>query len=510
FPAVDAGWFAWVALIPQLLLLRSARSGRAAAALGWWAGAGYILATTYWLVPDLGPGLAVVAGLLGALWIPWGWLAHDLLRTDRPDVDPHEPGEPPGASGPTTAWPLGWRALAALLVLPSAWVFVETVRSWQSLGGPWALLGVSQWRHPALLGLAAVGGVWLLSAAIVATNVALTVLLLTGHAALRRVRGRGRGQVRGGTERSNRTAVVLAAAAVLTAVVAIGAGPLWAARYPLPPPTRTIRVALIQPGVVANPTARFDASATLTAGLRGQPLDLVVWGESSVGFDLGTRPDLRARIERLSAALGSDVLVNVDARAPGGGIFKTAVLVGPVGILGTYEKTRLVPFGEYVPLRPVLGWLSRVSRAAAEDRRRGRGPLVLHAGAVAFGPLVCFESTFPDLSRYDATHGAALIVYQSATSTFQDSWTPAQHAAVGAVRAAESGRPVVQAALTGVSIGFAADGRRLGMLGTRDRGTLVVAVPLQTRETPYDAVGELVPLLAVLVLAGTIAGRLTG
>ena len=75
--------------------------------------------------------------------------------------------------------------------------------------------------------------------------------------------------------------------------------------------------------------------------------------------------------------------------------------------------------------------------------------------------LICFESAFPDMSRVDARHGAQLIVYQTSDSTFQASWAPAQHASLGALRAAETGRPVVQAALTGVSAAFDAQGRLL-------------------------------------------------
>ena len=71
------------------------------------------------------------------------------------------------------------------------------------------------------------------------------------------------------------------------------------------------------------------------------------------------------------------MLVNVDAPAPSGGIYKSSVLIGPDGSRGSYSKTRLVPFGEYVPLRPLLGWATRHTKAAAEDRRRGDGPVVL-------------------------------------------------------------------------------------------------------------------------------------
>ncbi len=218
---------------------------------------------------------------------------------------------------------------------------------------------------------------------------------------------------------------------------------------------------MIQPGVVHNPRLRVDASQRLSTALRADHADLIVWGESSVAYDLDTDAALRRQLARLAAADRAQLLVNQDSTAPDGAKSKVAVLVGSNGIDGSYIKTRLVPFGEYIPFRPEFGWLAKISRAAPQNMIPGTGAhvmLVTPPGRrpLTIGVLICFESAFPDMSRVDADHGAQVIVYQTSDSTWQASWewALAQHAALGALRAAETGRPVVQAALTGDSAAF--------------------------------------------------------
>jgi apolipoprotein N-acyltransferase len=90
---------------------------------------------------------------------------------------------------------------------------------------------------------------------------------------------------------------------------------------------------------------------------------------------------------------------------------------------------------------------------------------------------------------------------QTADTTFQDSWGPAQHASLAAVRAVEAGRPVAQAAISGVSAAFDARGRRLAWQPTSWKGVAVVEVPLSRERTPYVRTGDWLPVAAGLALA---------
>jgi len=467
FPAPDFGFLAWFALVPGLLLMRASPTAREAGVRGWWFGAGFIFAAHYWLLPNIGPALLLVAIVMGALWIPVAVSTWILLRP------------------PVTAA----RGLAALVVVPSYWLVIEWIRSWQGFGGPWALLGASQWQHPAVLGLAAVGGVWLVSFAIVAANTGIVILLTAGRAPIR----------------------ALGAAA---AAVVIAAGPAAFALTPPPPhPARFVTLTLVQPGIQHNPRIRVNASERLSAGLGRLHPDLVVWGESSIASDLRKDPRLLARLKALSAANGAQILANQDSQSPAGKT-KVAVLVGPHGIVATYTKTRLVPFGEYIPFRQQLGWLTKISRAAPTNMIPGSGAKVIQMTArngqrIPIGVLICFESAFPDMSRVVARRGAQLIVYQTSDSTFQGSWAPAQHASLGALRAAETGRPVVQAALTGVSAAYDAQGRLLASMSTAQRGRLTVRVGLEpgTALTAFDRYGDVVPWTAIgIALLAAVAG----
>ncbi|MFE6749451.1 apolipoprotein N-acyltransferase [Kitasatospora purpeofusca] len=478
FPAPGVAALAWVALVPGLLLMRAAPGAREAAVRGWWFGAGFILTGMSWLTSSIGPGLPLLAVVFGALQAGVGVAARQLLRP------------------PLTVR----RALLAPVVVAAVWLTTEYARSWQALGGPWALLGATQWQHPAVLALASTGGIWLVSAAVVAVNTAVVVALTA-------------------VDPRPRAVAALFAAAVLAA------GPLLFALRPAPPaaaaggpgPTE-LRIALVQPGIVDEPGARFEASARATAELVGRPpVDLVVWGESSTTADLDRDPATLARLRALSAATGAELLAGEDARKSDGRISKDTVLVSQDGVVDRYRKIRLVPFGEYIPLRPVLGWVAGVSRAAGENRAPGTDqhllPAVDRSGrALPIGALVCFESAFPDMARTAARAGARVIVYQSSTSTFQRSWAPEQHVSLAAIRAAETGRPVVQASLTGVSAAFDAQGRELARLGTDGTGSLVVRLPLTAPDaaTWYDRVGDVVPLTAVLVTAGAAAAAVAG
>src|ERR1700745_658594 len=166
------------------------------------------------MTPEIGAAGLVVGAVVGALWIPFGVTAWKLLR-------------------PPVTWP---RALAALVVVPSCWLLGEWLRSWQALGGPWAVFGVSQWQHPAVLALAAVGGVWLISFALVLANVAIVLAI---EALPRPTRLAPARPIPPGR----------AVLGVVWALASAAAGPLTFALTPATPAVRETTIAMVQPGI---------------------------------------------------------------------------------------------------------------------------------------------------------------------------------------------------------------------------------------------------------------------
>lgn len=472
FAPTGLWWLAWFGLAPVVVLVAEARSRGEAALRGWIAGTAFFVALHYWLIPSLGLFVVPIGPVVGLAWIPWALVAHGLLDRRRSPL----------------------MTATAVLVVPAVWMVTEALRSWKHLGGTWGLLGLTQWNNSPILQGAALGGVWLLSLLLVAFNVGLAAAFLQKRWA-------------------HRTLALGLAAALPIVSLAYG---LWRAE---PPVTRVLHVAGIQPGVVHGGEDRLDAHERLTRQLSrtADEYDLVVWGQSSVGFDPESNPDVERRLRETAAAAGADLFVNVDARDDEGRITKSMRQYTPGGVQAVYEKSRLVPFGEYVPLRGVFGWITRFSEAAQEDRVPGTHPTVMRSAGAVIGPLVSYESTFPDLRRTVVRLSPApdLTLVQAASTTFQGSWAQPQQASFEAVRAVESGRPAVLVAVSGTSAAFDGRGERLAWVPSDRSTAFVVDVPLSREATPYVRWGDWVlwgswATLAVTVFVGLARRRRPG
>jgi apolipoprotein N-acyltransferase len=462
FPEADVAPLAWVALAPLLVVLfhSGARTGFG---LGLLYGIGFYGALLVWtsIVGWVGWAALVLTqalftGLFGALY---GVASRRM-------------------SG---VWPIA--------IAPFLWVAVDFLRANFPVGGfAWGQLAQSQHNLAWMLRPAAVGGAWLVTFIAVSVNA-----LLASMWQMRRTRS---------------VALVLAAAAACALLLG---GPML-----LPSPSASgapVRVAIVQGNVPRtwNGTS-FDKELQIlsnhievTQGLRDDDVDLVVWPESSVGIDLTEVPQVAEGIAAAARAVDRPMIIggNLDA---GPEHYKVmAFEVSPDGkITDRYQKTHLVPFGEYVPARRVLDWIPMLDQVP-RDAIPAAEPVVFEVAGGSVAPVISFEGDFGSLVRARIERGGRLLVVATNTSTWEESWASAQHLAFSQLRAVENGVWVVHAAVSGISAFISPDGRVTQRTPLWAKTSLIEEVRFAASITPYARIGDWLPYLCVAAVSATMA-----
>jgi apolipoprotein N-acyltransferase len=447
---------AWIALAPLCASLRAA-SARGALAGGTLAGLVFHALHVGWVIPAGTPvaGFALAATAVSLFFGLFALLGR-LALAARPHL--------------------------AVLSLPALWVALEYARvhlGWAS--SPWGLVGYSQYQLPAVTAVAALAGVYGVSFLIVAAGAALAALASGG--ALRPVALAGAG-----------------IAAGWTAALALPAAEVRGAR-------RALEVALVQGGIFDPQRERsardvFADYRDLTVEATRAGPALVVWPESAIAARLPGDLVARRRLGRVARAVRSPLLVGAGGRdkhagsAPGAAAANSAFLFDAEGALrARYDKVRLLPFNEYLPLRDRVPWPDWLA-PDGPDAVPGPGPTLFEAGDARFGVLICWENLFPDAAREQARAGAQFMVSLTNESFTRSPVAREQLLAINALRAAETGLAFVRAATTGISAVIEPDGAIRSRLTERGRtldarGVLIEAIPLRGEQTPYTRFGDL-------------------
>jgi apolipoprotein N-acyltransferase len=484
FPALDLGPLALVALVPLLLATETIRP-RTAAALGYLCGLTFFGLHLLWIAQFLSWTGAVA-------WLAWGALSAVEAAFFAAFF----------ALVPATR-PLGaWR----LLVLPACWAVLELVRAYHPLGGfPWGLLATSQHDAGWLLPLARMVGGFGLAAVIVAVNLAVARWLR----ALWTARREGSGEPRGGApvRWPALVGLPLLVAGLLGARLAVPAAPA--------PSGAPLDIVVVQAGlrgghglaqgqtteqVFANHVRRTEA----LAGAPGGPPDLVVWGEGAADADPLTNPDRLAAVTRAARAAGAPILLGATTRLDDTHLATEGLLFTPQGRLADrYQKRRLVPFGEFVPFGSVLGRLIPATRDGVPyDKVPGHRLEPLLIDGVPVGPLVCWESAYPADARQLTREGARLLLVMTNNASFGTGAGPRQHLAAGQLRAVETGRTIVQAAVTGISAVIEPSGQTRDETGLYQETVIRVRADQRDGATVYVRFGRLIEAGLVGVAVG--------
>ncbi|MBA3619235.1 MAG: apolipoprotein N-acyltransferase, partial [Acidothermales bacterium] len=298
----------------------------------------------------------------------------------------------------------------------------------------------------------------------------------------------------------------------------LAVGPLLGLVEPPPPDGRRVDIAAVQgndiessvaAGVTRESTQRIVdvASAMLdaTRPLAKDPPEVVVWPENSLDADPREDPVLADRVRRTQRLLGDGtaLLAGTSLAGPRPATFYNAVVeFGPgATIADAYRKRRLVPFGEYVPWRALLGGFPPL-RVITTDGVPGPGPRVLEAGGARIGPVTCYENVFPGLVRDQVRAGAEVLVVSTNNASYGRTAMSRQHLAFSQVRAVETGRWVLHAGISGISGVVDPYGDVSQRTELFSEAVVRAELPLVTAPTPYVRAGNVVAVAALAAGAG--------
>lgn len=490
FPRYGHPAFAWIALVPLLVALswpalsgvegKRRLPGSRAFALGLLSGVVYFVGTIYWT--------GAVLRTFGGLASPLALLAMLLLALYLALF--------PALTALAMSRLLGRLGRRALLLVPAVWVATEYLRGYLFGGFPWVPLGNSQVTVLPVAQLASVLGVYGLSALVAYVNGTLAYVLLA--------QGRAR--------------VVAGSAAALT-LAAVGVWGAWrVADGALTREGTTIRIGLLQGNIAQddkwNPReARriFTTYIAMTRDAVRRGAEFVIWPESSTPFmfeeDAGGAEALRALAREVQVPIlfGSD---QVDRSGEVIRLYNAAFLLTPKGETGgVYRKIHLVPFGEYIPFKQWLYFVSPLVERLAEFAP-GTSMAMLPVGEHTVNTAICYEVVYPSLIREAVLAGSQLLTTITNDAWYGYSSAPYQHFELASMRAIEQGRYLARAANTGISGIVDPYGRVVTRSAIFEEVGLVGEARVLTGRTMYARLGDLIAYIAIaLTVLALVAVR---
>jgi apolipoprotein N-acyltransferase len=460
FPPLDQRWVAVIALVPLFAALRGAR-GWTGALLGAVAAMAFFGVLIYWI-----SYFGYAAWIALVLLMVASWTAF-------------------GAAAARASTAMG--TFGRLVAVPVLFAGFEVVRAWAPFGGfSWGSLGASQHSGGPTVHLARMLGITGVSLALAAVNA------LIAEAVFRR-------DVR------QRASLVLVAGVILLTPTAISLGPTG-------DQPGVIDIAAVQGNV---PRERFSSLARrgrqgpednviidnhvrLTKTLLADPPDLVVWPENAFDRDPRVYPKLFAPVTDVVRELNAPLLFGAILDAGDRFTNSNLLLTPNGGLRQRYDKRHLVPFGEYVPVSAFRKIVPALDRELPTDGIAGRRPVVFNIGGIGVGSVICFESTYPELIRDEVKGGAQVIVVSTNNASMGTSPAARQHLAMSRMRAIESGRTVVHAAIAGVSAIIEPDGDVLQRSELFTPAVLRAEIPLSTGQTFFTRYGSAIEYVYVL------------
>jgi apolipoprotein N-acyltransferase len=452
FPPFDTGEFAYAFAIPGVLWAYRRPSFKmfaftmlAAQAVAWTLLLSWLHHVTWLGLLLLGPFVGAWVGLwyLGAWW-----------------VMPRMIGRQTGLR------------LLAMFGLAGLWVVLEWTRTWVLGGFPWLPLAASQWKQISVLQIASYTGAFGISFVLITANIGFAAY---AHRLFFE-------NLKGLNRRSQEFFMAMFLLIVCLSIHMQETVNRSQFRVPL------ARVGLVQPYIEqtikweeSKASGILDVLSTVTNRAAQTRPDLLVWPEAVTPFEVKGNDAVRGWTESLVRRIGSPLILGSVAVENAGQEdaywINGAFVVDPQTGLqsSSYAKRHLVPFGEFVPMRSVLGWLEKVTDVGEGDFQAGRSaaPLLIttRGDVLAVAPLICYEDVFPQLSRESVRSGGALLVVLTNNGWFGEGGAAYQHAAHSVLRAVETRRPVVRCGNGGWS-GWIDEFGKIGAVMTNKAGSI--------------------------------------
>ena len=490
-------WLSWVAVVPLLIALRRTQVPetlqvdapmRLAPVTPWQGfllayacGIIWYLGTCYWVFDTMHKygGLAIpVALLVLIVACMYMGLYHGMF----------------GLLLALTAGKTSQRR--ALVLAPFLWVAVELARTRIS-AFPWELLGYAQTDNPALTRLATLTGAYGLSSEIMLVNSVFAAAFLVTK------------------ERRKWLLAAASGAAII----------LQAGQWLSPPAVPADHTALlVQPNIPAQEGWTSDYFQGTLRDLTwislhppgakdGQRFDLIVWPESPSPFFLNDSSfrEVVAALARQSRTRLLVGAIGVDSASASprqrSEVFNSAGLIGPDGDLtARYDKTHLVPFGEYIPFKRFLPFMDMLTDQIG-NFAWGHSREPLDAGGQPLGVFICYESIFPDEVRQYVQRGAEVIINLTNDGWYGDSGAWKQHLQMTQMRAIENQRWLLVGTNTGMTVSVDPYGRIVTATGRKFRTALAAPYGLLSSTTFYTRHGDWFAYLCAIISVGAIGAR---
>jgi apolipoprotein N-acyltransferase len=478
---------AWVGLVPLLVIVvRSRHSPLRAFFIGWFAGTIFFYGTCYWLTYAMIryghiPAAVSYLLLLPATIVVGLFPAFFCLALARLAAR--------------------WNA-AVVFAAPFLWVAIEWARLGIS-GQLWNAIGYSQAYVPSLIQLAGWGGVYAVGFLILAVNSAIAFVLLKRTRSAFVIAGVVLLCVGGLMAWLNIGSTTSASSEIAATVVAIQPNV----------PMEQIESLAESDALVARHVSMSESALREIKDSSFSPV--VIWPESPMNFSYARDSLFREMLVEFTARNRASVIFNALEPAPLNGFYNSAVMVNEEGrLIAQYDKIRLLPFGEYVPLPRWLPGANLIPVMVGDFTPGAKYPL-LPVGNARAGIFICFESAFPSVARRFAADGADVLINISNDGYLGPTPVMKQHLANAIFRAVENRRPLIRVTNTGITAYVTERGEVLDATEGFQPATRVWNIYQASNGTSFytrhgDVFAFVATVISLLLIIGSLKSKVPG